>query len=66
MFDINDFKKKIKQWLQDNPKGDEKDLLDYCEELIPAQHYAANKWLVDQTVSWFLHIKSSQKRDFFD
>ena len=61
MFDINEFKKSVKQWITENPKGSVADLVDYCEELIPPQQFSANKWLIDQTVSWYKHILSQRE-----
>lgn len=60
MFDFNQFKRSVKDWIRDNPEGSLVDLRDYCEELIPAAQYAANEWLVDQTVSWYRHILASR------
>lgn len=61
MFDINQFKRDVKEWIKSHPQGEEQDLIDFCEELIPASQFAANQWLVDQTVSWFRHILSHQE-----
>ena len=63
MFDINEFKKKIKIWIRENPQGNEAEFLDYCEELIPPAHFSANRWLIDQTVSWYHSILQSRKED---
>ena len=64
MFDINEFKKKVKEWIRLNPQGDESEFLDYCEELIPPAQFSANRWIVDQTVSWYRSILQSRKEDF--
>lgn len=56
MFDLNDFKAKVRMWLASHATIDEQDLVDYCEELIPPQHYAANHWIIDQTVEWYRHM----------
>ena len=56
MFDVNEFKKRVKQWIAEHPQGEAADLVDYCEELIPPQQFSANKWLVEQTVSWYRHV----------
>lgn len=56
MFDINGFKKKIKVWAAEHPDGDINELIDFCEEQIPVTQFAANQWLIDQTVSWYKHI----------
>jgi hypothetical protein len=61
MFDFNGFKRSVKQWMQDNPEGSMTDLRDYCEELIPSPQYAANAWIVDQTLSWYQHILSQRE-----
>ena len=56
MFDSNQFKRSVKDWMRSNPEGSLAELTDYCEELIPPQQYAAHKWLVEHTVSWYRHI----------
>jgi hypothetical protein len=56
MFDANKFKKLTKQWIRENPNGTVADLVDYCEEQIPAPQYAANEWLINQTIEWYKHI----------
>lgn len=63
MFDINDFKKKVKEWMRENPKGEENDLLDFCEELVPPAQFAAYQWLIDQTLSWYRSILQSRKKE---
>ncbi len=64
MFNINEFKEKVKLWVASNPDGDKNKLIDYCEELIPPTQFSANKWLIDQTVQWFQHIKSFKDKQF--
>lgn len=56
MFDVNSFKKSVKEWIRVNTDGTEIDLRDYCDELVPAQQYQANQWLIEQTLSWYKHI----------
>lgn len=56
MFDFNDFKRSVKDWIRENPSGSVQELRDFCEERIPSNQYAANEWVVDQTVSWYRHI----------
>ena len=56
VFDFNVFKRQIKEWMQANPNGTIDELNDYCEDLIPPQHYAANQWLIEQTTAWYRHI----------
>ena len=60
MFDANHFKRSVKEWIRIHPEGSETDLLDFCEEQIPAPAYAANRWLVEHTLSWYRHILSSR------
>lgn len=64
MFDPNAFKRSVKEWIRANPDGCEADLMDFCEELIPPQAFAANQWLVDHTVSWYKHILSQRDSRF--
>lgn len=61
MFDINDFKRKVKEWIRLNPDGAEQELMDFCEELIPRHQFAAHQWIVDQTVNWFRHIVANRE-----
>lgn len=56
MFDVNQFKRSVKEWIRVNPLGSELDLRDYCDELIPPVLYQANQWLIEQTLSWYHHI----------
>jgi hypothetical protein len=56
MFDVNKFKKSVKDWIRIHPMGTELDLRDYCDELVPAHQYQANQWLIEQTISWYRHI----------
>ena len=56
MFDSNKFKRAVKEWIRSNPDGTLESLGDYCEELIPPAQFAANKRIVDQTLSWYSHI----------
>lgn len=56
MFDFNHFKRSVKEWIKNNPTGTVQELRDFCEDSIPTPHYAANEWVVEQTVSWYRHI----------
>ena len=61
MFDTNNFKRSVKEWVRTNPRGTVADLVDYCEELIPAPQYQAYSWIVDQTVGWYEHVLSQRQ-----
>jgi hypothetical protein len=61
MFDINEFKKKLKDWIKTHPHADEADFLDYCEELIPPSQYAAYRWVIEQSVAWYQNILLTRK-----
>ena len=63
MFDFNAFKRQVKQWVRENPDGTVPDLVDFCEEKIPAQQYSAHSWIVDETVSWYRNILSHKEPD---
>ena len=63
MLDRNEFKRKVKEWMREHPEGSEQDLADYCDELIPANQFAVNFWLVEQTVSWYRCILSGRERE---
>lgn len=56
MFDANNFKRIVKDWIRSNPAGTLEDLNDFCEDQIPPAQFASNQWLVDQTLSWYSHI----------
>ena len=47
MLNFNNFKKEVKVWMSQNPNGSEIELLDFCEDIIPANQYVANKWVID-------------------
>lgn len=65
MFDVNKFKRSVKEWVRDNPSGSVDELIDYCEELIPPNQYAHHAWLVDQTKGWYQHILDTRKSNRF-
>jgi hypothetical protein len=56
VFDPNVFKRSVKEWMRQNPNGNEVDLAEFCEDQIPTAHFAANNWLIEHTVSWYRHI----------
>lgn len=61
MFDANQFKRSVKEWMREHPHGTEADLLDFCEEQIPSQQYQANNWLIEHTLSWYRHVLSQRR-----
>jgi hypothetical protein len=61
MFDPNAFKKNVKDWIRGNPEGTLIEFVDFCEDQIPPAQYAANQWLLEQTVSWYKHILTSRE-----
>ena len=63
MLNFNNFKKEVKVWMSQNPNGSEAELLDFCEDIIPANQYVANKWIIDETVSWYKHVLDSRKKE---
>lgn len=60
MFDRNEFKRKVKTWIREHPDGSEQDLVDYCDEIIPANQFGVNQWLVEQTLSWYKFILATR------
>lgn len=62
MFDTNNFKRSVKEWVRKNPQGNLADLTDFCEELIPPQWYASHRWLVEQTVGWYENLLAHRDR----
>jgi hypothetical protein len=65
MFDSNILKKKVKEWMRNHPNGTEKDLQDFCESIIPPQHYYAQEWLVEHTLSWYRYILDHRRQQHF-
>ena len=63
MLNFNNFKKEVKVWMSQNPNGSEIELLDFCEDIIPANQYVANKWIIDETVSWYKHVLDNRKKE---
>jgi hypothetical protein len=61
MFDVNVFKKQVKDWILRNPNKSEQELLDFCEEQIPSVSFAGHEWLLEQTVFWFRHMGLAKK-----
>lgn len=61
MFDTNQFKSQVKEWIRCHPDGSEMDLQDFCEELIPSAQYAAYSWMIDHTLSWYKHIVAQRE-----
>lgn len=60
MFDANQFKRSVKEWIRMHPDGTEAELQDFCEDQIPPNNYTANLWLVEHTLSWYRHILSQR------
>jgi hypothetical protein len=63
MLNFNNFKKEVKVWMSLNPHGSEMELLDFCEDIIPSNEYVANKWVIDETVSWYKHVLDNRKKE---
>ena len=61
MFDANQFKRSVKEWIRMHPDGSEVELVDFCEEQIPPSQYSAHQWLVEHTLSWYRHILSQRQ-----
>ena len=64
MLDMNDFKRQVKDWMRDNPKGSIDALTDFCEEVIPPSDFTRMQWLVEQTVGWYEHVLSLRDDQF--
>lgn len=61
MFDHNEFKRSVKDWIRDHPKGELSEFAEFCEDLIPPAQFANHRWIVDQTLSWYQHILSRRE-----
>lgn len=65
MFDTNNFKRSVKEWVRSHPKASIAELSDFCEDLIPAQQYQTHSWLIEQTVGWYENVLNSRRHDQF-
>ena len=54
--DFNKFKRNVKDWMLQHPDGSVQALMDFCEEAIPSNQFAAYQWLVEQTVDWYQQV----------
>ena len=61
--DVNEFKRQVKGWMRLYPEGSEQELVDFCEEAIPASQFAAYQWLVEQTVNWYKQVIAYRKQE---
>ncbi len=61
MFDTNKFKRAVKEWVRENPRGTLENMVDFCEGLIPAPLYQSNLWLVEQTTGWYQHLLTTRR-----
>lgn len=66
MIDINEYKKRVKIWIYENPEASEAELIDYCESIIPSHQFSSYKWLVDETFSWYRSIIQSRKSYYLE
>ncbi|MDD9951216.1 MAG: hypothetical protein OXT67_06575 [Zetaproteobacteria bacterium] len=60
MFDRNEYKRKIKVWMLENPSASVLECEDYCHHLIPSRELTAHQWLVEETLSWFKAIQDKR------
>ncbi len=63
MFDANQFKRSVKDWMRQHPQGSEAELIDFCEEQIPPAQFTAHQWLVEHTVSWYRHVLLQRRHE---
>ena len=49
--------------MREHPQGTEQELVDYCDELIPANQFAVNQWLVEQTLSWYRFVLTARDKN---
>ena len=61
MFDTNNFKRSVKEWVRTNPRATVPELVDFCEELIPAAQYQSYSWLIEQTTGWYENVLSQRQ-----
>ena len=61
MIDLNDFKRRVKLWIDENPTENEAELAKYCETLIPKSKHGENAWLIEQTIGGFRHLKNKNQ-----
>jgi len=61
MFDVNGFKKSVKEWMREHPNGTVTELADYCEDLLPQQQFSNHMWLVEQTTAWYKQVLAQRE-----
>lgn len=64
--DVNQFKRQVKEWMHAHPEGSTQELIDFCEEAIPANQFAAYKWLVEQTVGWYQQVLAHRRQELME
>ena len=63
MFDTNNFKRSVKEWVRTNPRATIAELTDYCEDIIPTTQYQSHGWLVEQTLGWYENVLNNRRHD---
>ena len=57
-FDMNDFKRQMKQWVRDNPVRNNEDFKYFCAMRIPDSH----AWVIDQSLAWYKNLRLKEAR----
>lgn len=60
MVSANTFKARVKAFLKTNPDATEDEMQDFCDELLPPTAYAANAWLIAETMGWFRFMREQR------
>ena len=63
MFNTNQFKKKIKKWIEKNPNSPIEELIDYSESLIPHKDLIRYYWIIHETKNWYTHYLKREKEE---
>lgn len=63
MFDKNFFKDAFRSWVLSNSTASEEEALAFCQSHIPAHVFASNYWLVEQSLQWFIWMKTQAQFD---
>lgn len=63
MFDKNFFKDAFRSWVLNHSAASEEEALAFCQSHIPANVFASNFWLVEQSLQWFSWMKTQAAFD---
>lgn len=64
MFDSNQFKRAVKEWVRSHPEATVSEFEEFCTHQLPAVEYPQHQWLVSQSISWYRHVLINRKSNY--